>query len=485
MSYANRLSTNPFEHQADGCRRAVYLKAACTFFLACFVCAGIRSAQSQAGIFLAPGANIQAAVDANPPDTRFVLGPGIYRMQSIVPKRGDAFVAESSGTAVLDGAALISSFTQTGQLWTAMVRVQPPTREIGKCMVQHQLCKEPQDLYLDGQALTPVNSRASVTGGEWYLDVNAARIYLGSNPQGHTVEIGETEQAFVGPADSVMISGLTVEHYASGAQNPAISALAPNNGRSSHYWTIENCEVRWNHGTGIGGGHFSRIFHNHVHHNGQLGISAGGNSAVVRENEIDHNNTAGYDPGWEAGGAKFVRSFNLTVDSNSVHDNRGPGLWTDGYNMKTTYENNRTYGNWIAGILHEISYDAVIRNNTVKNDGFNISNHTSPWYGGGIVISSSSNTEVYGNTVIDCMNGIIILQTERPPGAKNVYVHNNVIKQRTGVAAGVLFSSSGNLAEYNDRFKDNTYELGDNAGGSFECFNKACSLAKWKELGNN
>ncbi len=83
------------------------------------------------------------------------------------------------------------------------------------------------------------------------------------------------------------------------------------------------------------------------------------------------------------------------------------------------------------------------------------------------------------------MNGIIILQTERPPGAKNVYVHNNVIKQRTGVAAGALFSSSGNLAEYNDRFKDNTYELSGSAGGSFECFNKPCSLAKWKELGNN
>jgi parallel beta-helix repeat protein len=245
--------------------------------------------------------------------------------------------------------------------------------------------------------------------------------------------------------------------------------------------------VRRNHGTGIGAGHFSRILHNHVHHNGQLGISAGGNSAVLRGNEIDHNNTAGYDPGWEAGGTKFVRSFNLTVDRNNVHDNNGPGLWTDGYNMNTIYENNRTSRNLVAGILHEISYHAVIRNNDVENDGYNISGHSSPWYGGGIVLSASSGVEVYGNTVMNCMNGIIILQGDRDTVGRNNYIHNNTIKQMTGTAAGAFFGSSykGEAAECNNRFESNTYELGSNAGNFFECLNGPCTLAKWKQLGND
>jgi parallel beta-helix repeat protein len=436
---------------------------------------------------LDPGASIQAAVDSSPPGTRFLLRAGIYRRQSVVPKSGDTFVGPATSRAILDGAVAVTSFSQSGRVWMADVAPQPTKLAPGQCMAQHPLCKQAADLYFDGEALTPVMSRAAVSERNWYFDVQNRRIYLGSNPAGHVVEIGQTEQAFTGPADNVTIDRLTVEHYANGAQNPAISVLAPNVGRSGHYWTVQNCEVLWNHGTGIGGGHYSRILHNHVHHNGQLGITAGGNSAIVQGNEIDHNNTAGYDPGWEAGGTKFVRSVNLIVNSNNVHDNRGPGLWTDGYNMKTLYENNHTLRNWVAGILHEISYDAIIRNNDVENDGYNISGHTSPWYGGGIVISGSSNVEVYGNTVTNCTNGIILLQPDHSLLLMNVYIHENIINQATGVAAGSLSSSTDprGLVEYNNRFRNNIYDVGSSTGDFFECFNRPCPLSKWKELGND
>ena len=36
----------------------------------------------------------------------------------------------------------------------------------------------------------------------------------------------------------------------------------------------------------------------------------------------------------------------------------------------TLYEGNHTSGNKAAGIVHEISFDAIIRYNTVENDGF-------------------------------------------------------------------------------------------------------------------
>src|SRR5208337_1042989 len=79
------------------------------------------------------------------------------------------------------------------------------------------------------------------------------------------------------------------------------------------------------------------------------------------------------------------------------HDNQGAGLWTDGNNEGTLYENNTVVNNLGSGIGHEISYRAIIRNNTVKGNGG--MSTTSLWLGAQIQVLNSSNVEVYGNTV--------------------------------------------------------------------------------------
>ena len=443
----------------------------------------------QPDVVLNAGADLQAAVEGHPAGTRFVLMPGIYRGQSVVPKRGDWFVGATTGVAVLDGAAAVTSFTRQGAVWVADGPRQAVSDSTGECMPQHPLCTQTQDLYFDGEALEPVTSSGAVVGARWYLDRSRNKIFLGTNPEAHSVAIGETEQAFVGPANDVTIESLTIQHYANRSQEGAISALAANNGQSSRNWKITNCEVRWNHGVGIKGGHNIQITGNHVHHNGQLGIAASGTNILVQDNEIDHNNTAGYEPGWEAGGTKFSRCTRLVVAKNSVHDNRGPGLWTDGYNSKVIYEKNRTNDNWVAGILHEISYDAIIRDNTVENDGYHPSGHTSPWYGAGIVIAASSDVEVYGNTVTNCMNGIVLVQADRGPGfvVKGAEIHNNTITQTTGFAAGAVANSANSdvFTKFDVHFRNNIYRLGRDAAARFHWMNKECSLAEWRAFGNN
>ena len=72
------------------------------------------------------------------------------------------------------------------------------------------------------------------------------------------------------------------------------------------------------------------IEYSNVHHNGQLGIGAGGASdVVIRGNEIWANNTNGFDDTWEAGGLKVGESRHVVLSGNNVHDNNGPGLWGD------------------------------------------------------------------------------------------------------------------------------------------------------------
>ena len=54
--------------------------------------------------------NLQTLVNNNPASTTFSLAPGIHRLQSVVPKTGDAFVGQTG--AILSGAALLTAFTR-------------------------------------------------------------------------------------------------------------------------------------------------------------------------------------------------------------------------------------------------------------------------------------------------------------------------------------------------------------------------------------
>jgi parallel beta-helix repeat protein len=160
-----------------------------------------------------------------------------------------------------------------------------------------------------------------------------------------------------------------------------------------------------------------------------------------------------------------MRTTNLTVSGNYAHHNQGPGLWTDWDNKWTTYENNTSDDNFGPGIFHEASYDAVIRNNIVRRNGFGFTG----WIdGSGILLNSSANTEIYGNTLERNMHGIGLTQTNRADGAygahltQNVNVHDNAITTTSGgVAAGLAlsFNDPSFYTSRNNRFQNNRYTL--------------------------
>ncbi len=160
---------------------------------------------------------------------------------------------------------------------------------------------------------------------------------------------------------------------------------------------MKNNEVRWNHGLGIKVGDKGQMVNNFVHHNGQMGLNIGnGGDQLVEGNEISFSNWAGFVMGWEAGGAKFANTTNLKVLNNYSHDNNGGGLWTDINNIYTLYDGNRIENNAGAGLSHEISYDCIMRNNIIANNGPDANS----WlWGAQIQIQNSQNCEVYNNTI--------------------------------------------------------------------------------------
>jgi parallel beta-helix repeat protein len=240
-------------------------------------------------------------------------------------------------------------------------------------------------------------------------------------------------------------------------------------GTNTTGWILDGNEIRWNHGTGVAVGSGWKVLRNKIHHNGQLGIVAGGgrSNILVDNNEIAYNNTAGYDPFWEAGGGKFMKTTALTVSNNYVHHNTGTGLWTDTAYPTTVYEYNRVTDNSYGGIYHEVSYDAKIRYNTCERNG--LAKSGALRYGG-ISVDNSPNVEVYGNKISNNHDGIGGRQVSHgaqpepygPLQLKSFYVHDNTVTMsQSGGYNGVVqyvgdnsyYTSKGN------RFVKNTYYL--------------------------
>jgi hypothetical protein len=420
-------------------------------------------------VAITPDQTIQSVVSSHPAGTTYCLRAGTYRMQTVTPKTGDKFIGEKG--AVLNGSRLLTAFAKSGSSWVATGQTQEGLVR-GSCEPTHPRCNRPEDVFVDDAPLQHVESAAKLARGTFYFDYAGDKIYLYDDPTGHKVETSVTRNAFTGSARNVTIRGLVVEKYATPLQYGAIGDSAPGEG-----WVIEQNEIRLNHGYGLTMASFSIARGNNVHHNGHMGLGGNGDSILVESNEIAHNNYAGVETGWEAGGTKFAETKDLVVRCNYSHHNAGPGLWTDINNENTLYERNLVVDNDEMGIFHEISYSAVIRFNIVKGN----SRKWFPWlYGTQILISTSQDGDVHDNVVevaADGGNGIGVIQQDRGTGThgtyygKNNYVHDNVITHlgdegMNGAAAD--FQEDQFTASGNNRFDFNTYHVPSTSGTYWE-----------------
>jgi len=294
-------------------------------------------------------------------------------------------------------------------------------------------------------------------------------------------------QAFTGGGgDDVLIKNLIIENYAAPLGKGTIEGI-----NESWGWNIENIEVRDGRGGGTQASNYWTIKDSYIHHMGQIGITGAGAHITYEHNEVAYNNVDRIDPNWEGGGSKFVWSNQLIARDNYIHDNYGGGLWTDGHNTDTLYEGNTIEDNSGPGIFEEISCNAVIRNNTVKRNGFGMPGWVD---GAGILVNDSPNVEIYGNTVIDNHDGIAATQSEREETAgncdaitqgtislRNLWVHDNYIKMiegQSGIAGGPVLDSN--------RFDRNTYKLDPSATEEYYRWGSTfMNATEWRAAGHD
>jgi parallel beta-helix repeat protein len=444
---------------------------------------------------VAPGQLTQALLDGHPDGTKFVLS-GVHRYHGagLRPRARQEFHAQPG--AVVNGSKVLTSWVQDGTRWYAPNQTQRLPKKGGSsygvaiCLPTHPFCDHTEDVFLDGRRLHQIGSLTDLAPGLFFFDYGASRIYIADNPSGHVVETTMGTAAFL-DCNTNRFVNLRVEKFGNHAQLPVIRG----NGT-----VLDRCAIQLNHGTGaaIYGGLITRC---RVFANGQLGLGGGGTGAIIENNDISWNNAEGHNPYWEGGGTKFAHSTGLIARGNWIHHNRGAGLSLDINNYQWLVEQNTVEQNQHAGVVAEISYDGIVRNNTVRTNGTDRAQFFTARLG--VLVINCPNVQVYGNTVEGNTGGAIIGQQNKRLGSQqfpdsdgntptrgawmlqNLQVHSNNIQAGAGADGGFnngwfmlagldvhpelrgvtglpnFYTGAGN------RFSGNTYRVPNTADGWF------------------
>lgn len=232
---------------------------------------------------------------------------------------------------------------------------------------------------------------------------------------------GINRYAFTQQAKNVTIRYLTVQGFDANRDEGVV------NHDSGDGWVIQDDAIQNNKGAGLMAGAHQQVRNNCIRNNGQYGINAykSGDTItglVVDNNEIVGNNTDDWEtkvPGCGCtGGAKFWAVNGADITSNWVHDNHGPGLWADTNNNDFLFQNNFIDNNDSEGIFYEISYNALIRDNTFVRNALIYGPKNPGFPTGAIYVSESggdrrvparyTSIEIAGNRFMDNWGGVVL-----------------------------------------------------------------------------
>ncbi len=419
--------------------------------------------------------DIVSVVAGSPPNTTFIIYPGTYRLQgSILTKNGDSFIGQTSCEppkttclAVVSGSKIIgplanfdgTNYQVTGQLQQGKTNIG--TRQ---CQPGWEGCFYPEDLFFDGLALKHLNSSSlpAIPSGGWWFDYANHIIYFHDNPTGHVVETSVISNAFGGKGNNVTISQLTIEEFAAPVGSPGTIGMPGNASLAQGTnWTVKDCDILLNHGSGIRLAFGMQILRNYIHDNGDIGIGGGTatnsitqstpSGIVISHNTISHNNYAHVDPGFGSGGIKVNVTKNVVIRGNTITNNDGSGIHFDTSSQSPLVDGNTVTDNTGAtGIQYEISLtSAIIRNNLSLRNGIDLPPEAGTSTAE-LASYASSGVEAYCN-ILEIPNsphvsGMIVGASNRganvyPPGeylvSKGNYFHHNTVIWDAG-AAGVV-----------------------------------------------
>lgn len=334
----------------------------------------------------------------------------------------------------LKGSIEVQGWVADGTIWRkdSWTSSFPPNGSSSDIDSNYPMAGYRDMVYVDGIYLKQVASIAEVGPGKFYVDSINKKLYIGNNPVGKTVEATTQKQAFVlwkydsfDPANTI-IRGFGFAHYAD-------EAIALSAARA----TFEDNTIVWNGKTGISfwgeGANGAKgvstdaiVRGNTISYNGQSGVSGDRAHRILLENNIiSHNNVERFSKIWTAAGIKIIRTDGLTWRSNLVENNFATGMWVDVSSVNAKIVSNTVRNNESIGIFFEISHNATIAGNVAYKNST------------GIMISESSSTRIFNNTLSTNNRNLVIKDDTR----KNT--------NSTEVAAGITWITRDNVVKNN------------------------------------
>jgi putative cell wall-binding protein len=454
---------------------------------------------TEGGVRVEVGQSLQGVVDAHPPGTHFVIASGVHRLQSVVPRSGDRFTGEPG--AVLNGAIELPAdgFVQLPDgRWSSPAPpiAETPLNPIWEIEPGFERQAYPNDLWAGHVRVQHVNSLDQVNRPRtWFHDFATDRVIMHDDPRAvGPIELSVTDVAFearYGQATrDVTISDLTITRYANLPTRGAVEASA------GHFWTVSQVEIIENHAAGLKVGPGMLVERSRFIRNGQMGIGgtdvdlASGFTApvVVTDNEVAHNGELRFVWAWEAGSIKFGATTGLVMRRNWVHSHRGPGPWFDVDSLDSVIDSNLVEFNMINGVMYEISRAAVIRGNTIRNNGVLAVGDL----GAGLWISNSAGVLIEGNTLEGNRLPINAQSSPVEEGRSGERIVQDLLVRDNDMridylAPGLRVTSDDDFLyrEGNNRFEGNTYRLRPESDRNF-FWGSFFTIERWQsELGHD
>lgn len=350
--------------------------------------------------YIYPNEDAAAIINGSSQGRTYVLKPGVHRLTDTIVlawrgNRTDHLYGENG--AIISGAVDLGPWSQGnwpgGETWWGIYISRPSPNGNLPHDPDFPSANYPDVVFCGGVALTERQGWGAALNANEFCYPGAYYLHQTSNPNsGLPYQVATRQFAAVALAGyDARMGNLIIEGFATPGDQAAVFM---------YLGTVENCEIRCNHGVGIGMSDVTAntltVKNNYIHHNGLSGIYGAG--GLVKNNEIAWNNNSRFDPFWGGGGSKFHTDGNgVTIEANYSHRNHGPGLWSDIENVNHTYSYNICELNDRMGIFFEIGNGADIHDNIARRNGIN-----DPWDfdAVGIVATSSPNV-IINNNILD------------------------------------------------------------------------------------
>lgn len=168
--------------------------------------------------------------------------------------------------------------------------------------------------------------------------------------------------------------------------------------------------------------------------------------------------------GWESGHLKLARANDPQVLDSTFRLGYGPAIWFDIECHRGNILRNKIFEAWSEAIFWEISGEALIADNYIRNSPTGPNMSRMSWlYGAAILVSTSSGVDVLRNDIEGSYHGITVIdqsssRADTPPGydAADYQVVANVVANVNKVGAGQDRGGSGRVFN-RDAWRDNSY----------------------------